>query len=291
MIITCPICRIKFNLDDERIPEGRAKVRCSKCQHVFQVQKSSPLERTSPPDKIPPSAIPENLYPKTPRKIEMPPRKKPAASRFSSPRVIIIVILILIGIGYGASLVWKNPEVSREIGSRFSILKQSLGLSDKTEGFLALEKVKGYYLENKRLTRIFVIEGQAVNHWQEARSFIKVKGTLLDAKGEKVEEKTGYCGNILLEEDLKAFSREEIAKSLSSQFGETFSNVNISPGKSVPFMIVFTDFSSGRMPGRPEQQPAAKAGEGSPGISDFLVEVVSSQKGSRDQSWPPSAPK
>ncbi|MCJ7494725.1 MAG: zinc-ribbon domain-containing protein, partial [Deltaproteobacteria bacterium] len=41
MIITCPICRIKFNLDDERIPEGKAKVRCSKCQHVFQVQKSS----------------------------------------------------------------------------------------------------------------------------------------------------------------------------------------------------------------------------------------------------------
>ncbi len=161
----------------------------------------------------------------------------------------------------------------------------------KPRASIALEKVKGYYLENKKLTRIFVIEGQAVNHWQEPRSFIKVKGTLLDAKGEKVEEKTGYCGNILLEEDLKAFSREEIAKSLSSQFGETFSNVNISPGKSVPFMIVFTDFSSGGMPGRPEQQPAAKAGEGSPGISDFLVEVVSSQKGSRDQSRPPSAPK
>jgi len=275
MIITCPICRIKFNLDDECIPAGGAKVRCSKCQHVFPVQKSSLGEQISPSDKIPPAASPENLYPKTPRKIEMPPRKKPAASRFSSPKVILIIILILTGIGYGASLVWKNFEVSRKMGSGFSALKQHLGLSDETAGFIALEKLKGYYLENKRLTRVFVVEGQAVNHWKESRSFIKVKGALLDANGGKVEEKTGYCGNILLEEDLKVFSREEMAKSLSSQFGETFSNVNIPPGKSVPFMIVFTEFSS----------------SGIAKISDFVVEVVSSQKGSKDQSWPPSPPK
>ena len=289
MIITCSACLTKFNLNDDRIPEGGAKVRCSKCRHVFSVEKSSPVEQISPPDKTPPSTNPEPFSPRIPGKIEMPPRKKPPAGRFPSAAVMILIILIAAGMGYGAFLTWKNPEISQKIGSSFSTFNRYFGLSDERAGFIALEKVKGYYLENKRQTRVFVIEGQAVNRWKGPRSLIKVKGALMDAQGEKVEEKTSYCGNILLEEDLKAFSREAIIKSLSSQFGETFSNVNIPPGKSVPFMIVFTDFSAGGMTSRAGQQPAAKPGEGSLGISDFLVEVVSSQKGSGDQNRRPSA--
>ena len=290
MIITCPTCLTKFNLDDDRIPEGGAKVRCSKCGLVFPIQKPSSIEPASPPDKTPPAPAYENLSPKFLRKVEMPPRKRPPARRFS-PATVIIIILVLSAIGYGTSLVWRNPEVSREIESGFSTLKQYLGLSDEIEGFIALESVKGYYVENQKLSKVFVMEGQAVNHWKEPRSFIRVKGTLVDAKGGKVEEKIVYCGNILLEEDLRSFSREEIANSLASQFGETFSNVNLPPGKSVPFMIALTDFSSGGMPGSAEKPPAAKPGEKSPRISDFYAEVVSSQKGSEAQKRPPSSPK
>ena len=111
----------------------------------------------------------------------------------------------------------------------------------------------------------------------------------MTSHGEKVEEKTTYCGNILLEDDLKAFPREAIAKSLSSQFGETFSNVNIPPGKSVPFMIVFTDFSAGGITSKAGQQPGVKPDGASLEISNFVVEVVSSQKGSEGQKQLPSA--
>jgi predicted Zn finger-like uncharacterized protein len=35
MIVTCASCLTKFNLDESRIPAKGAKVRCSRCQHVF----------------------------------------------------------------------------------------------------------------------------------------------------------------------------------------------------------------------------------------------------------------
>jgi len=40
MIVTCASCLTKFNLDDSRIPAKGAKVRCSRCKHVFYVVPS-----------------------------------------------------------------------------------------------------------------------------------------------------------------------------------------------------------------------------------------------------------
>ena len=37
MIVTCASCLTKFSLDESRLPEQGAKVRCSRCQHVFHV--------------------------------------------------------------------------------------------------------------------------------------------------------------------------------------------------------------------------------------------------------------
>ncbi len=46
MIIVCPECSTKFKVDSDRIPEGRAKVRCARCKHVFLTEK--PLDQESP---------------------------------------------------------------------------------------------------------------------------------------------------------------------------------------------------------------------------------------------------
>ncbi len=142
---------------------------------------------------------------------------------------------------------------------------------------MVLQNVKGYFVDNSHLNKVFIIEGQAVNHMKEPRSFLRVRGTLLDAKGAKVEEKMVYCGNILAEKDLKEMDREAIAKSLSSQFGESLSNLNVDPNQSVPFMIVFTDLPPS-IPGNSSAPPGNTA-EAAP--SDFLVEVVGSQIGSK----------
>jgi predicted Zn finger-like uncharacterized protein len=48
MIVTCASCMTKFSLDESKIPAKGAKVRCSKCQHVFFVVPS-----TEPPPEPP----------------------------------------------------------------------------------------------------------------------------------------------------------------------------------------------------------------------------------------------
>ncbi len=54
MIVTCASCMTKFNLDESRIPAKGAKVRCSKCHHIFFV--GPPTEhRVEPAVKLPPS--------------------------------------------------------------------------------------------------------------------------------------------------------------------------------------------------------------------------------------------
>jgi predicted Zn finger-like uncharacterized protein len=49
MIVTCASCMTKFSLDESKIPAKGAKVRCSKCQHVFFVTPP-----TEPTPELPP---------------------------------------------------------------------------------------------------------------------------------------------------------------------------------------------------------------------------------------------
>jgi predicted Zn finger-like uncharacterized protein len=270
MKITCPECQTRFYLEEDRVPDEGTKVRCSRCHHVFQVEKPAPPLKPSPAVELPPQEFAGELE-KEPQRKRRPGRRFPFLTWG-------IVILILTGVALGAQMIWEKSANLQKAVASFSTLKQYLGLRDEKDDFISLEKLRGYYLEGQKSGKVFVIEGLAVNHWDESRSFIKVKGTLLDAKGEKVEEKTVYCGNILSEKDLKEMPKEAIEKSLSSQFGVSFSNVNIAPGKSVPFMIVFIDFNPGA---KPTQWPPGKPGEALPGPSSFTVEVAGSQKGSK----------
>ncbi len=260
MTITCPQCQTKFLLDESRIPAEGGRVRCSRCQHIFGISKEPP------PD--PASIIPggEGTLPEESPVFPPPPGKK---RRISRALLLFLVLALLLA---GIWTLWEETPYLRGAESLLADLRESLGLTDSSPASISLENLRGYYSENLHAKWIFVIEGQAVNQWNETRSFIKVKGTLLDAKGRKVEEKTAFCGNILGEKDLRGMTREAIQKSLSSQFGVSFSNVNIPPRKSVPFMVVFTDFS---------QNEPEKTSGASPSLSDFLVEVIGSKKGSK----------
>ena len=258
MIIICPQCQTKFNLDEARIPEEGTKARCSRCQQVFEVKKGM---EASPSSK---EFSPEGISRPAEATLPARPSAKPRFLRW----LLILVVLIALAGGFWA--LWQKTPYLRQVENFFASLRESLGLADSSPGSVSMENLRGYYSENNELKWVFVVEGQAVNHWNESRSFIKVKGTLLDTKGRKVEEKIVFCGNILGEKDLREMTRESIQKSLSSQFGVSFSNVNIPPRKSVPFMIVFTDFA--------RNEPEKASG---PSLSDFSVEVLSSKKGSK----------
>jgi predicted Zn finger-like uncharacterized protein len=276
MIITCPECLTKFRLDDERIPEDGVKTRCSRCQHVFPVQK--------------PASPEESFYSQgeTLTGFGTGEEDKESGRGWSFPwKWAIVALLVVIAAGgiylYGGKVSQQftgfgkyfeeKAAALKKVSLNLPFLKKYLGMGDSSEGYLSLEKVRGYYLESNNLNKIFVVEGEAVNRWKDSRSFIKVKGVLLDFQGNKVQEKEAYCGNILSEKDLKEMTKGAVEKSLSSQFGISFSNVNIQPNKGVPFMMVFMDLPPERAPGKPGEAPSR--------LSDFTVEVASSQKGSK----------
>jgi len=290
MIVTCPECLTKFRLEEDRIPEGGAKTRCSRCRHVFPIQKPAPPEESFFSRAESPAEFGEmDQYQDSSRHFLL--RWK---------RAILVTLLVVVAAGlilyFGKdSLVEKSSQYYSALGRYFDervtalkkvslplpYLKKYVGMGDQTEGFISLEKVRGYYLESSNLNKVFVIEGEAVNHWKESRSFIKVKGVLLDSKGKRVQEQEAYCGNILSEKDLKEMSQGAIEKSASSQFGISFSNVNLLPNKGIPFMVVFMNLPPEKPQSKAPHDPAEKPGEVSSILSDFTVEITSSQKGSK----------
>ena len=286
MIITCPECLTKFSLDEAKIPEEGIKARCSRCQHVFPVAKPAPADESFYVQGETLAAIQEDEdYRKPPRRWFIINWKWGA------------VILLVAVIGGGLFYLWQTltpPRFStlgkyidekaaalKKFPLNSPFLKKYLGVKDPSEGFFSLEKVRGYYLETNNLNRVFVIEGEAVNRWKESRSFIRVKGVLLDSKGNKFQEKEAYCGNLLSEKDLKEMNKAAIEKSLSSQFGISFSNVNLQPDKAVPFMIVFMDLPPEKPAVKPASESGEKEGESFSRLTDFTVEVIGSQKGAK----------
>jgi predicted Zn finger-like uncharacterized protein len=285
MIVTCPECLTKFRVDEEKIPEEGIKARCSRCQHVFPVAKPAPSDESFYAQGETLAAIQEDdAYPKSTRRWFF---------HWKWAALILLVAAVGGSLFYlGKTLTFprfstlgKNIDETAMALKKFTLnsplLKRYLGIKDPNEGFLSLEKVRGYYLENNNLNRVFVIEGEAVNRWKESRSFIKVKGVLLDSKGNKVQEKEAYCGNLLSEKDLKEMNKAAIEKSLSSQFGISFSNVNLQPNKAVPFMIVFMDLPPEKAAGKVASDAGGKAGDSFSRLTDFTVEVIGSQKGSK----------
>ncbi len=257
MIITCPQCLTKFDLAKKFTSGERVKVRCSKCRHVFGL--------SSPAGQAPVEASRRFV-----REALVARRRRRRLTLEAIPVALLVSAVFVLG-AWG---LWGSP-LSQKGGELLSAGTRYLGLTGEREGAFALQNVKGYFVENSQSAKLFIIEGQAVNQMKEPRSFLRVRGTLLDARGAKVEEKMVYCGNILAERDLQEMDGEAIARSLSSQFGESLSNMNIDPNQSVPFMIVFTDLRSSPNGSPPGEEPGAKA------PSDFLVEVVDSQTGSK----------
>jgi predicted Zn finger-like uncharacterized protein len=43
MIVQCEQCLAKYRLDDSKIPGESAKVKCSRCRHIFQLSKENPF--------------------------------------------------------------------------------------------------------------------------------------------------------------------------------------------------------------------------------------------------------
>jgi len=113
--------------------------------------------------------------------------------------------------------------------------------SQDQQGEIRISTSQSYYVENSVSGQLFVIKGLVTNNSVTAQSELRVKGTLYKEKGTPLLHQTVYCGNIISDDDLKSASRDSLNNQMANPFGAALSNVNVAPGQSLPYMIVFTD--------------------------------------------------
>jgi predicted Zn finger-like uncharacterized protein len=168
---------------------------------------------------------------------------------------LVILILIVILLGGSAAVYLFAPQM---LPDTLSFLKppQRQELADTGVSRLAFANVKGGFVQSSKEGQLFVIQGVITNNYPKSRSFILVKGSLLDDKGQVVKTKMAYAGNTFTEEEIKSLPIEEINKELKNRSGRQGSNVGVKPETGVPFFIVIE--------GLPDN------------LSEFTVEAVSS---------------
>ncbi len=182
--------------------------------------------------------------------VHLPPKK-------SRVGLVILVIAFVIVAG-AAGIVYFAPQL---IPDSLSFLKMPEKKTVRDLGVrrLSFKGVTGSFINTTKSGQLFVVRGTVVNGYPKPRSFILVKASILDDKGQVVRSKRAYAGNVFTDEELKNLPFQEIDKALKNPRGKDGANVNVAPGASVPFMIVFQNLPSD--------------------LSEFTVEAVSSSAG------------
>jgi predicted Zn finger-like uncharacterized protein len=196
---------------------------------------------------------------------------KPAAKRqLSGPFRIMLILVLFVGGGYAAYTVAQSMGINIDIPYANEIKKIRIPyVSDyfapkvEDRGNLKIrilaQKLDGWFVENARGGKFFVIKGQVRNGYDHPRNFIRVMGKVYSKGGKHSETKTVYAGNVLSDADLTRLDEAAIDKKLRHRFGINKSNLKIKTGKVVPFMIVFS-----KLPPNPDE---------------YSVQVASSRKG------------
>jgi len=104
-----------------------------------------------------------------------------------------------------------------------------------------LRNVIGYYESGAASQRILVIKGQVANLSTVEKGGIRIHAALLDNTDAVLMQQAVYAGNVLTGETIKKGTREALSKTLGNRFGEGLANMQVAPGKAIPFMVVFFD--------------------------------------------------
>ena len=108
-------------------------------------------------------------------------------------------------------------------------------------GRIALRSVQANYLKNNTAGNILVISGEAVNDYKKPRAAIQIKGLVYGPDGQVITSKVAYGGNPLTPEQLATMPMEKIEAAMANQFGDSLANLEVAPGKAIPFMIVIPE--------------------------------------------------
>jgi predicted Zn finger-like uncharacterized protein len=157
-----------------------------------------------------------------------------------SPWMLILLLFLLLAGGAAAVFFWAPGLIPASV--RMLITPPAkVPQVDAGVRRLSFQGVSGSFVDSEKAGPLFVIRGSVVNDYPTPRSFILVKGSLLDDKGLVIREKEAYAGNIFKDEELQKMNIGEINEALNRPSGGSDGNVDIASGTAVPIMIVFEE--------------------------------------------------
>lgn len=159
--------------------------------------------------------------------------------------VALLIIILIIGVPFAlTSMGIRIPFIS-DLDIQIPYIGELIGPGEQDvagiRNITILEpSINGYYQENSKARIVFVISGTIRNDYEQARSFVSVKGRIYSGGRADIETRTVYAGNILSEKELAELGPAAIDKRLNQKYGNNRSNFKIKKGATIPFMIVFT---------------------------------------------------
>jgi hypothetical protein len=164
------------------------------------------------------------------------PRSAP--SRSMAVGAVLLVVLLAAGGYFGFTA--SGRKIIDDLVPRITALLGGKGGAAPVSRY-EVKNVIGYYESGAASSRMLVIKGQVTNLSKMGKSSIRVHAALLDINDQVLGEKSVYAGNMLSGAKLKTGGRDALEKALDNPLGERLSNMDVLPGKTVPFMVLFFD--------------------------------------------------
>lgn len=164
---------------------------------------------------------------------EMPPLPITSRRRQSSTLSIligVITVLVLGVLGYMAYTFISNDSKGVALFGKSG--------APAEDGKITVQNVKAYFIPKAAAGELLVITGDALNSYPKPRAALQVKGIVFGATNQAVATKTAYAGNQLTKEQLTEMPAENIEKAMNNQFGDSLTNLEVQPGKTIPFTII-----------------------------------------------------
>ncbi|MBC8198911.1 MAG: zinc-ribbon domain-containing protein [Desulfobacterales bacterium] len=156
--------------------------------------------------------------------------------RISTPVLVALIIALLTGGAYGTYVALKSMNIKIPFIS--DLVEPAVQDEAGNLKIIAFD-IADKFVDNSKIGKLFIISGKVKNEYSGARSFIKITGKLYAKERALSKTATVCCGNVLSDQDLSDMDMNSINKRLSNLLGDNKSNVNVKPGKLLPFMIVF----------------------------------------------------
>jgi predicted Zn finger-like uncharacterized protein len=166
------------------------------------------------------------------------PEPKPEKKETSSKSLVFLVLIIVIlgGAGYGSYYFLNKSNIE------IPFISDYLKPKDQDPGNikLATHDINSRFIDNTNVGKLFVITGKVKNGYTENRGMVTITGKIFKSGKVEVHEETVYCGNVMSDLELSNLEWDKIQARLANRLGDNRSNVKIEPGKSIPFMVVFS---------------------------------------------------